>query len=177
VSESAPPQPAVLAEITHQNAYCDLISAFRARSAALGIATTGADVAQVAGIAPYYFAKILSPSPTPRRRWGALSLGPIMACLGIKLILQEDPEALERFSSRIPKRNESCAHPMLTAKSGRGGHTLTPLRLLRRIAPLGAAARNAALSPAQRSQLARVAAQARWRKVREAGAAKAAKAK
>jgi hypothetical protein len=47
--------------------------------------------------------------------------------------------------------------------------------LLRRMAPLGAAARNAALSPRRRSQLARKAAQARWAKARAAEARKAAK--
>jgi hypothetical protein len=47
------------------------------------------------------------------------------------------------------------------------------VKLLRRIAPLGAAARNLALSPGRRSQIARKAAQARWAKAQAEAAAKA----
>jgi hypothetical protein len=110
------------------------------------------------------------------RRFGMISLGPVLGVLALKLVVVPDDEAAARFGPKIEQKNESCSH-VLTAKSGRGGHTLTPLRLLRRIAPLGAAARNRALSPTRRSQLASRAAIARWQKAAKAKAkAKARKA-
>jgi hypothetical protein len=174
VPESAPQQPA---EITFRTGYAGMIAAFRARANERRIAITSADVAATAGLPSHYIAKLLSPSKNPVRRVGMISLSSLLAVLQAKLLLVPDPEAEKIYGPRIPQRQECCAHPMLTAKSGRGGHTLTPLRLLRRMAPLGAAARNAALSPRRRSQLARAAANARWQKAAAAkrAAAKAAK--
>jgi hypothetical protein len=165
--ESEPQSPA---EITFRTGYAGMIEAFRARANERRIAIAGASVAAVSGLPAAYVAKLLSVHPV--RRVGMISLGPLLGALQAKLVLLPDPEAEKLFGDRIPERKECCAHPMLTAKSGRGGHTLTPLRLLRRIAPLGAAARNAALSPKQRSQLARKAANARWAKVRDENGAR-----
>jgi hypothetical protein len=158
------PQPPL--EITFRTGYAGMIAAFRARASERRIAITSADVAATAGLASHYIAKLLTPSKNPVRRVGMISLAPLLGILQAKLVLLPDPEAERLYGARIPQRQEHCARPMLTAKSGRGGHTLTPLRLLRRMAPLGAAARNAALSPRRRSQLARKAANARWAKAR-----------
>jgi hypothetical protein len=49
---------------------------------------------------------------------------------------------------------------------GHGKHQAISVKLLRRISRLGVAARNRALSPARRSQIARRAAKARWAKAR-----------
>jgi hypothetical protein len=102
------------------------------------------------------------------RRFGAASLGSLLGILGVKLIVADDPVAFARFTSRLPTRNESCAHPMLTVKAGRGKQQLVSVKLLRKIAPLGGAARNRSLSPARRSQIARKAANARWAKAEAA---------
>lgn len=171
--ESEPQQPA---EITFRTGYAGMIAAFRARAHERRIAIAGDSVAAVSGLPSAYIAKLLSPN-NPVRRIGMISLAPLLGVLQAKLLLVPDPEAEKLYGSRIPQRQESFAHPMRAAKSGRGGHTLTPLRLLRRMAPLGAAARNAALSPRRRSQLARKAANARWQKAAAAkrAAAKAAK--
>jgi hypothetical protein len=166
-----------LATVNFESGYQGLIDSFRAVANARRIPITSADVDETAGTPRYFIAKLLSPNAMRNgkgvRRFGSASLGPLLAILGVKLVVCDDPIAVARYTSKLPTRNEACTHPMLTAKSGRGGHTLTPLRLLRRMAPLGAAARNAALSPRRRSQLARRAALVRWQKVR--AAAKAAK--
>jgi hypothetical protein len=113
VSDSVAPDdspPRVLAEISHDQGYAGLVAAFRARSNELEIAVTGEAVAEVAGIPASYFAKILSPSANPRKRFGALSLGPIMAVLGLKIVLIEDRAAVEQYTRRIPRRNGAFVH-------------------------------------------------------------------
>jgi hypothetical protein len=99
-----------LAEITHRDGYAGLVAAFRRRSAELAIPITSEAVAQIAGIPSHYFAKILSPSPNPAKRFGSASLGPILGCLGLKIVLVEDSEALARYTARIPQRSERSAH-------------------------------------------------------------------
>jgi hypothetical protein len=175
VSESEPQQPA---EINFRNGYAGMIEAFRARANERRIAITSQAVAQISGLPSYYVPKLLTPSKNPVRRIGMISLGPLLGVLGAKLVLLPDPEAEKLYGDRIPTRNESCAHPMLTVKAGRGKQQLVSVKLLRRIAPLGAAARNAKLSPARRKKIARIAARARWAQVAAAqiAAAKAAKA-
>jgi hypothetical protein len=100
----------VIAEITHENAYANLILAFRARANERRIAITGEDVARVAGMANFYLAKVLSPSSNPAKRFGAASLGPILAVLGLKLLLVEDAQAVKIYGTRIPPRASSFAH-------------------------------------------------------------------
>jgi hypothetical protein len=155
--------PEFTAEITYPNAYTRMISAFRDRAAQRSIPMSSAAVADVAGVANYYFPKLLQANPV--RRVGINSLGPLLAVLGLKMILVEDIEAVNRYGPRIPVATESCTR-VLTVKCGRGKQQLVSVKMLRRIAPLGAAARNRALSPAQRSQIARKAANARWRRAR-----------
>jgi hypothetical protein len=164
--------PEFTAEITYPNAYTRMISAFRDRAAQRHIAMSSAAVADVAGVANYYFPKLLQANPV--RRVGINSLGPLLAVLGLKIILVEDIEAVTRYGPRIPVATESCTR-MLTVRAGRGKQQLVSVKMLRRIAPLGGAARNRSLSPAQRSQIARKGGLAKWAKAK--AAAKAAKRK
>ena len=39
-----------------------------------------------------------------------ISLGPILGVLGVKLLMVEDPEAMARYTDKLPKRNKSCVH-------------------------------------------------------------------
>ena len=119
-------------------------------------------VAALAGLPAYYIPKLLQANPV--RRVGIHSLGPLLAVLGLKIILTEDVEAVKTFGPRIPVKDKSCGR-MLTVKAGRGKQQLVSVRLLRRIARSGGVARSLALSPARRSQIARAAAQTRWAKV------------
>jgi hypothetical protein len=109
-SEAPADPPRIVAEITHHDAYAALIRAWRARASELGIALTGAAVHEVCGLPNFYLAKILSPSPKPAKRFGSVSLGPIMAALGLKILLIDDPAAREQYTSRIPKRRQEFAH-------------------------------------------------------------------
>jgi hypothetical protein len=183
VSEREPQQPAqitaerALAVVDYRAGYQGLINSFRAVANQRRIAITSADVDETAGTARYFIAKLLSPNAMRDgrnvRRFGAASLGGL---LGVKLVVVEDPEALARYTSRLPTRNESCVHNVLTVMGGHGKKQPIPVKLLRRISPSGVAARQAKLSPAERSQIATIAVKARWAKVRAAkAAAKAAK--
>jgi hypothetical protein len=152
-----------LAEVNFETGYAGLIAAFRARAAERHIAITGEAVAQVAGIPNFYLAKILSPSSKPAKRFGAASLGPILACLGLKIVLVEDSEALEKYASRIPKRQESFVH--------RGGTVQFVLtrRHLRAIQKKGGRNSRLYMSKRQASALARKAVKARWAKRKQNG--------
>jgi hypothetical protein len=145
--------PRVVAEIAHHDAYAALIRAFRARADELKIAVTGAAVHEVCGLPSYYFSKILSPSPTPAKRFGSVSLGPILAALALKIVLVEDRAALDQYTSRIPKRRQEFAHG--------GGFTVSLSRqFMRKIGKTGGL-RRAELAR-QRSAAASRAAKIRW---------------
>jgi hypothetical protein len=159
-----------LAVIDHRSGYLGLVAALRERAEQRRIALTGESVAAAAGIPTYYLAKLLSPSKNPMRRFGIISLGPVLGVLAVKLLVVPDDEAAARFGPLIEQKNQSCVR-ILTVMGGRGKKQQIPLKLLRRISPLGVAARQAKLSPAQRSQIATIAVKARWAKVRAAKAA------
>lgn len=103
-----------LAEITD---YESLVKNLRERMDAIGI--THDNLNELAGFADRYSQKILTltqPRPSssrPRdgrgsvRRIGMQSLGPLLGALSVKLVLVEDPEALERNRSRYEARDEA----------------------------------------------------------------------
>lgn len=60
-------------------------------------------VGHVAGLQDGYANKLLA--PTPMKRLGNFTMGPVLQTLGLKLIVVEDAEALERIKGRlIPRR-------------------------------------------------------------------------
>jgi len=156
--------PEFTAEIDHYNAYGRLISAFRDRVDQRRLALSSPGVAEVSGLPAFYLNKLLQPNPI--RRIGMISLGPLLAVLGLKIILTEDEEAVKRFDDRLPKSKlpAGAVMAMLAVRCGPGKHQLVSVRQLRKMAPLGGVARSAALSPRRRSQIARIAARARWQK-------------
>jgi hypothetical protein len=97
-----------LAVVDFQNGYAGLIDAMRARAEELKIAVSSADFAAVSGLPSYYGNKLLAANPV--RRIGAISLGPLLGALGLRLVVQEDPLAVQRFTSRLPVRKEYCVH-------------------------------------------------------------------
>jgi hypothetical protein len=170
MSDSEPPDappPRVVAEISHEQGYAGLVAAFRARSNELEIAVTGEAVAQVAGIPASYFAKILSPSANPRKRFGALSLGPIMAVLGLKIVLVEDRAAVEQYTRRIPRRNGAFVHHNTAAAAI---NISLSKQWLRKIGRVGAQVRWA--QKRQRVRSASHAAKVRWSNGKANGHAK-----
>jgi hypothetical protein len=162
-----------LAVVDYENGYAGLIEAMRARSNELNISTVGPSVAQVSGLASHYFAKVLSPNPMPKRRFGALSLGPILGTLGIKLKVCVDDRAVQKFTSRLDKRQENRVHTRM--HSGAVQIALSH-RFLRKIGAKGGANSRKNLGKRLRRQLARKAANMRWEKVRAREAKAAAKA-
>jgi hypothetical protein len=76
----------VLAEC---RSYSELVAALRARVGELGVACESID--STAGLALRYTTKLLAPVPV--REFGRCSLGPLLQCLGVKLILALDDEA------------------------------------------------------------------------------------
>lgn len=99
------PNPKVIATFSD---YAGMIDAMRARAVERRIAIAGASVAEVSGLPSAYIAKLLSVHPV--RRVGMISLGPLLGVLGVKFVMVEDQEAIAKYSGRIDKRNEKCAH-------------------------------------------------------------------
>jgi hypothetical protein len=117
-------------------------------------------------------------SPNPRRRIGAISLGPLLDALGLAIEVKENPETMARYGHRLEKRNETVVRVLAVdrAKPGNGKHNLVSLRFLKKIAADGGVARAKKLGPRRRKQIARQAALVRWAEVKAAakGTAKSA---
>jgi hypothetical protein len=157
--ESEPQQAAMTAEaprqlavITDANGYQGLIAAFRARAEQLQIAISG-DVNALAGLPQNYLGKLMAPSQP--RRIGALSLGPVLGVLGIKLVIVEDEEALRRLNGRLEKRQQPFV------RTGTMEWRISR-RAFRKMQAKGRQARWDAMTPAQRSAWARKLNRIRW---------------
>src|ERR1700704_3558888 len=83
------------------HSYAELIAALRARVVELG--TTGETVDEVSGLPARYTAKLLA-LPVPVKALGPVSLAPLLGALGLKLIVAEDTEALEKIRHRLEPR-------------------------------------------------------------------------
>jgi len=121
------------------------------------VAVSSENFAQVCGLPSYYPVKLLAVRPV--RRMGALSLGPMLGALGMKLIAVEDPEAVARFTSRLPARQESCVH------TGTMEWRISR-RAFRQMQDKGRRSRWDAMTPKQRSAWARKLNRIRWSKAR-----------
>jgi hypothetical protein len=145
-------EPRVLANVV---SYQDMLDALRSRVAELQIAGEAFDA--YAGLPVGYLSKLIGPKPA--RRLGMISFQPVLAGLGLRLLVVEDAAATARLKSRLKPRNASFVRTMPAA----AGIVFTA-RMLKRIRRLGGQARMAQLTPEQRRELARKAAAARWRK-------------
>jgi hypothetical protein len=152
-----PAEPRPLATVRN---YSDLHIALRARVAQLAL--THEVLNEETGLPGGYVNKLLA--PVPIKRLGPQSLGPLLTALGLKLVVMEDVETLERMS-RIPKRlRPGCSSratdagetmPAKRRKERRGFRTSEAGRLMR--------ARWQLLVPeAERRRISRIAARARW---------------
>jgi hypothetical protein len=104
------------------------------------------------------------------RRFGPVTLAPILGVLGLKIIAVEDPEQMERMRPRWTRAkfrrwSTYASGGMLTRKRPRKSYSFARDPEMARAAR---AARTEQMTPAARSRLARRAAIARWAKVREA---------
>jgi hypothetical protein len=132
------------------DAYPGLLAALRARVAQLDI--SGERLDELAGLPRGYFQKLIGTRPV--KRLGMQSLGDVFGALAIKAVLVEDHAALARISNRLVKRKY--------AVRAAGLHLEISHRFLRKIASMGGKARQAKLTPRQRSELGRKLANHRW---------------
>jgi hypothetical protein len=148
------------AEVTGLDGYNGLIRAFRQRAEQRRIAISG-DINAIAGIPANYLGKLLAPSQP--KRIGALSLGPVLGVLSLKLIVTHDEQALQIYGSRIPRRTESAMHATAV-------HIVLSRRFFQKIAAKGGANSRKNMSARRARVLARRAAKARWAKRKQNGA-------
>jgi len=81
--------------------YQQLLDALRFRQNQLNISRETID--EVAGLPQRYTSKLLAPFPI--KGVGRISLGPLLGALGLKLLVVEDIEALDRVRSRLAQRD------------------------------------------------------------------------
>lgn len=155
----------IIAEVRSQDGWDGLLEAFRLAFDKLG--TSYRALNDIAGIAEGHAEKLLAPIPI--KEFGRKSFGPILGALGIKILVVIDEPALasvrqhSRYSARrvdAPSRHSSVNVRIAKAKRRRA-KLLPPgkARMMR--------ARQILMTPAsKRSEIARTAARARWRKPR-----------
>jgi hypothetical protein len=103
-------------------------------------------------------------APNGRRRLGPLSFELMLGALGLALVVVEDLEALQRIRPMLPKRrSEQVRMPKPVQQSGRAMLRKRLKALGRKGGRMSAAARMHKLTREQRSSIARVAVQARWK--------------
>lgn len=148
----------------------DLRKAFRDRCDHLNVARATVD--KVGGLPDGQTAHLLAPVRVPDQEMGRISMPAMLGALGLALIVVEDTESIARIRHRLTPRNPQAVN-MLTSDM------LTKKRVSRS-AKKGAAARRGdsqwgrimaarrllAQSQRKRSQIARLAARARWAKRR-----------
>jgi hypothetical protein len=104
-----------------------------------------------------------------------ISLGPLLGVLGIKLLVVQDDEAVERYSGKLNKRTENCVH------NGAAIEFKFARRYMRKLGQKGAEARWEAHRKRIQmnkkiSEMKRKAVMMRWAKVKVKAKAKAVKA-
>jgi hypothetical protein len=130
-----------------------MLAALRARVTELQI--NGERFDEYAGLPRGYLSKLVGANPI--RRLGVQSFQPVLAGLGLRLLVIEDQEATERLRNRVPPRNGSYVRDTPSI--------VFTVRFFQRIGRKGAQARVDNSTAAQRQKWARKAALARWRKV------------
>ena len=138
----------VLADVTSYN---EMLAALRARVVELGI--NGERFDEYAGLPKGYLSKLVGANPV--RRLGMTSFAPVLAGLGLRLRVIEDPDLTARLKNKLLPRNGSYV---------RGGFTHLALttRFMQKIGRKGAQARIDNSTARQRQEWARKAAIARW---------------
>jgi hypothetical protein len=110
---------------------------------------------EFAGLPRGYLSKLVGVRPI--RRLGMQSFQPVLAGLGLRLLVIEDQAATERLKNRVPPRNGSYVRAAPSI--------VFTVRWFKRIGRKGAQARIDNSTAEQRQEWARRAAIARWRKV------------
>jgi hypothetical protein len=144
------------------HSYAELIAALRARVVELG--TTGEVVDEVSGLPARYTAKLLA-LPVPVKALGPISLAPLLGALGLKLIVAEDTEALEKIRHRLePRKSTNHTNAFLPTPDHR--RKRSPFAGDSEWGKLMRNRRTLLSSPKTRRRQARHAVRSRWRRVR-----------
>ena len=133
--------------------YPGMLAVVRTRVAELSV--NGERFDEYAGLPRGYLSKLIGARPI--RRLGMTSFEPVLASLGLRVLLIVDEEAERRLRERLPPRNESYVRSVAVH-----GHLTT--RFLRKIGRKGGENSRANLPKRLVKQLARKAAAARWGK-------------
>jgi len=141
-------RPRVIADV---NSYEQMLAVLRSRVNELQI--KGVDFDDFAGLPLGYLSKLIGARPI--RRLGMTSFGPVLAGLGLRLLVIEDNAATERLKNRLPPRNSSFVRAAPSI--------VLTVRFFKKIGRLGARARVDNSTKEQRREWARHAALARWR--------------
>jgi hypothetical protein len=149
MQEGGETAPKVLA-ICHD--YDDLTRALADRIYALN--TSQEATAELSGLPSRYLGKILGPRPV--RSLGRISFGPLLASLGLQILVAEDPEALKRVENRIIPRKKRPAMRSVAV------HLQLSCKFLREIGRKGGINSRRYMSARKASSLGRRAANARW---------------
>jgi hypothetical protein len=147
-----------LRQLAEATDYDGLIGAFRNRAAELQVA--GETIDEVAGLPARYSAKLLGPNQV--RRIGAVSLGPLLGALALKLIIVEDEDALRQYGSRLKRRNPN----LVRNKRNTVVHVTRTRREFREMGKIGGPLSRSYMSKKRAGEIGRTAAQARWSKPR-----------
>src|ERR1700704_4485152 len=140
--------------------YDGLHRILRDRAEELNVSRTTLD--EAAGFTPGHASKLLAPRPL--KKLGATTLGLMLQVMGLKLVVVEDVEALERISAKLIPREVPAN--VLSLSWGRAKHLLVSKRWVKKNGRKGGEQRAKNLSPRRRRAIARKAAKARWSKPR-----------
>lgn len=86
--------------------YSELKDVIRSRADELKF--TRADLDAVAGLTDGHASKLLSPKALPAKVFGPVSLGAILASLGLRLVVAVDHELTEQAKRRVLEREGRC---------------------------------------------------------------------
>ena len=103
-------RPRVLADVS---SYEQMLAALRSRINELQI--NGERFDEYAGLPRGYLSKLVGANPV--RRLGMVSFQPVLAGLGLRLLVIEDPEATKRLQKRLKPVNQSFRRAAPRAES------------------------------------------------------------
>jgi hypothetical protein len=136
--------------------YDGLHRILRDRADELNVSRTTLD--EAAGFTSGHASKLLAPRPL--KKLGATTLGLMLQVMGLKLVVVEDPEQLQRISAKLIAREVPAN--VLSLSWGRAKHLLVSKRWVKKNGRKGGEQRAKNLSPRRRRAIARNAAKARW---------------
>ena len=157
-----PKVPDVPRPIAEVHDYAGLHRVLRERAEELGISRLVLD--EISGVCAGYSSKVLC-SP-PMKNLGAVTLGPMLGALGLKLLVTEDRAALARLATRPRRQRAQARAKFSNAEPPRIKAELPDAarEYFGALGRLGAKALHASRTDEQRSAAGRRAAQMRWAK-------------